>query len=210
MKALLALLLLLAPAGVASAAEPILIRLDADHDDYFVPTGKVLLLESMSNDGDPYFLLRFNVGGTWHECKFGTYAGLTESGTTGASVARHYVSFPRPIKLPAGTRIQHVGDTTRYPYLLFCTLVEPSELYARVDSELQGVVVENDRMNVLLKVDTARPVRIATEGTGDLSLPFGPVAAEVEKTAPSNYVVSIPLGDATNRFFARYDVRARQ
>ena len=112
--------------------------------------------------------------------------------------------------MPAGSIITRLNEG--YPatskLTMFCLLVDYSELYASIQSQTDGYLVQNDIFSFDVKTASARPMRVLTKGTSDLTTGWKPVDAKVEKKDPGTYTVAIATD--SDRYFSKYAVRSRE
>ena len=126
--------------SAGAAVEPVAIRIN-ENASYEVPAGKALLIETIAAEGDGsgWIFLRFVANGTATECRFGTAAGIAMVGTSYSITANNYwVSFERPLKIPAGARVEHGSQDERQAYSLFGLLIDADELYAAAPTSPPG------------------------------------------------------------------------
>lgn len=192
-------MLLLVPLVSLGAIEPIIIHLsttnyyDGNYHvngdlSYTVPPGKVLVIESLA----AYY-------------EHSVAMNLISGGYTNTIYLQS--SLPRSYKIPSGTTLQaHSQWSTA---VLFCLLVESSDLYANIDAKAGNMIAAEGTFSFDVQTESARPAKISVEGSRDLATAWQPADATVEKKAPSLYTVSIPIGDEDN-YFAKYEARIRE
>ena len=198
MKIILGMLLLF-PLVSLSAIEPIIIHLSTTNYydgtsyvsgdlSYTVPPGKVLVIESLGAQYDHFVTINLISGGFTN------------------SIQLHN-SLPRSYKIPSGTTIEpHSQWSTA---VLFCLLVESSDLYANIDAKAGNMIAAEGAFSFDIQTASARPAKISVEGSHDLATAWQSADATVEKKAPCLYTVSIPICDEDN-YFAKYEARIRE
>lgn len=195
MKKIIIITFLLAPL-ISFGIEPLIIKLDAANPSYTVPEGKVLIIEQIGQkfqNSDLYVHIDFISDGITNNLFFFCPDGWVEP-------------FASPLKIPHQTTLMRGAlATTYHGYTLFCLLVDPSDLYAHIDSQPGDMVAQNNAFSFDVVTASPRPVRISVEGSGDLAT-WQPADATVKKLSPDTYTISIPVEDE-DTYFAKYTVR---
>lgn len=193
------LLALLIPLIGCSAVEPVIISLLAG-ESYTVPANKALLIESVFT-----FDASTGYGECWIEI---ACDGITNGPIELISESRR--TYDKPLKIPAGSIITRssLGYPESSKLTMLCLLVDYSELYAGLRTQTDSYLAQNGVFSFDIKTASARPARIVTEGSLDLTAGWEPVDATIKKKASGTYTVAIET-DSEN-FFAKYAMRSRE
>lgn len=190
MKKLLFILLATLPL-CSFGIEPVIFKLDDNPKiTYTVPAGKVLLLEhivSAKSTSYEYINPIFTLRTTNSSYTISIYADPN------IHPLRGLISFDRPLKIPENTEIEasDTGDTDGYT--IFGMLAEPTELYANIETQSEGMLCQNGNFSFDVMAASARPGKIKLQGSTDLVDWHPIVEATIAKIDPSSHSVSVPI-----------------
>ncbi len=196
MKNTIIITFLLAPLISLGVIEPVIIKLELGGESYTVPANKVLVIENVLVDEEL-------------DSHRSAYLGIISDGVTNAPMRLKYIStfyFDKPLKIPPASVLFNAGG--QYypgPFTIFCLLVDPSDLYVRIDNQSGNMLVQDNTFSFDVVTASPRPARIAVESSNDLAT-WQPADTTIEKMSPVTYTISIPVEDEV-KYFARYTVR---
>jgi len=190
MKKLLFVLLAILPL-CSFGIEPVIFKLDfSPKITYTVPDGKILLIEHIvSADPTSYEAIhtRFILTTT------NSFYRINISALQGAPPYAGIISFNRPLKISGGTEIEALDTADDDGYTIFGLLVAPSDLYASIETQSEGMLCRNENFSFDVLATSPRPGKIKLHGSTDLE-EWHPISeATIVKIDPSSHSVSVPI-----------------
>lgn len=183
MKKLLFVLLAILPL-CSFGIEPVIIELGTSGSSYNVPADKILIIEHLKTRGIVKTIyLDIIVGTTTNSLTFDVE---DEGGGSG-----YAASLVRPIKVPLSARI--VSKTTSYNITILGLLVDPTDLYARIETQSEGILCRNESFSFDVLAVSPRPGKIKLQGSTDLEEWHPIVDATIAKIDPSSHSISMPI-----------------
>jgi hypothetical protein len=163
---------------------------------YPIPTGKILLLDCLSFS---YGNMQVEVGGGY------VYGPASVSGTSFGGT----LTFPRPLKLPAGSKIQITSAPAGAPVVSFYgTLIDIADFYVMAPSNFDSVSKTSSGLQAKLSINDKAPAIVRVEKSVDLkSWNSDTNTSTIPKGNETNLVLNINAQSTTNAFFRARVVR---
>ncbi len=163
---------------VMAAIQVMIIQI-TDTETYTVPEGKVLLIDKIPEMG---------------------YSDLIVSnGAVSVQLNGIYFDNWSPVRIPESWNLRSSNTNS---LVIFGRLVDPSDLYASLESWTENIMVADNTFSFDLMTSSPRPAKISVDGSTDLRSPWQTTPVSIEKTGSALYRISIPIIDQ-NQYYAR-------
>lgn len=162
---------------------------------YLIPAGKILLLDCLSFSG---YGTQAEVGGAY------IWGSTIEAGNK-------VITFPRPLKLPAGSKIQIVFPSSGAFMSYYGTLIDTADFYVLGPAAFDSVTKTNGALQAKLTVNDKAPALVRIEKSEDLkNWQSDTNTPTTPKRNETNLVLNINTQQTTNAFFRARILRSDQ